>query len=86
MSKQHKISADVRADIIRRVKEEGVPVSQAATEHGVHESTIYNWLGGGAKGAPSWSEFARIRREKEELLKIVGELTVQLSVTQKKSW
>jgi len=38
----HKISAEVKKDILKRVKEQGIPVSQAAKEHGVHESTIYN--------------------------------------------
>jgi transposase-like protein len=31
--KQHRIAADVKADILRRVKEEGISVAQAAKEH-----------------------------------------------------
>jgi len=84
MGKAHRIAADVKSDIIRRVKEEGVPVAQAASEHGIHETTIYGWLGKGAKGAPTWSEFNRLKKERDELLRLVGELTVQASVTQKK--
>ena len=84
--KTHRIAADVKADIIKRVKDEGVSVADAAKEHGVHESTIYNWLGTGASGAPSWSEFSRLKKERDELLRLVGELTVKLSTTQKKSW
>ena len=30
--KTHRIAADVKADIIRRIKEEGIPVAQAAKE------------------------------------------------------
>ena len=81
----HRIAADVKADIIRRIKEEGVPVAQAAKEHGIHETTIYGWMGAGAQGAPSWSEFARIQKQNRELLELVGELTLRLSVSQKKS-
>jgi transposase-like protein len=67
-NKGHKVSADVKSDIIRRIREEGVPVAQAAKEHGLHESTIYLWLGTGAQGAPTFSEFARIRfRYSQEL-------------------
>lgn len=86
MGKTYKIASEVKTDIIRRIKEEGIPVAQAAKEHGLHESTIYTWLGKGAKGSPSWSEFSRLKRERDELLKLVGELTVKNSIAQKKSW
>ncbi len=84
MGKKHRIAPDVKADIVRRIKEEGVPVSQAAKEHGVHETTIYGWIGAGAQGAPSWSEFAKIQKQNRELLALVGELTLRLSAEQKK--
>lgn len=80
----HKIAPEVKADILRRVKDEGVSVAQAAQDHGIHESTIYNWLGAGVKGAPSWADVARLQKQNRELLAIVGELTVRLSAAQKK--
>lgn len=86
MSKKYKIAPDIRADIIRRVKEEGVSVAQAAKDHGVSETSVYAWLGDGAKGAPTWTEFSKLKRERDEFLRIIGELTVNLSATQKKSW
>ena len=82
--KRYKIAPEVKADIIRRVKEEGVPVSQAAKEHGIHETTIYGWIGAGAQGAPSWSEFSKLQRQNRELFALIGELTVRLSETQKR--
>jgi len=82
--KRFRTSPEVKADIIRRVKEEGIPVSQAAKEHGVHETTIYAWIGAGAQGAPSWSEFSKLKKQNRELFALVGELTVRLSETQKK--
>jgi transposase-like protein len=83
--KGHRIAKEVRTDIIRRVKEEGVSVAQAAKDHGIHETTIYGWLGAGAVGAPSWSEFIRLQKQNRELFEVVGELTVKLSSAQKKS-
>lgn len=80
----HRIAADVKADIIRRIKEEGIPVSQAAKDHGLHESTIYNWLGAGIKGTPSWADMAKLQKQSKELLELVGELTLRLSSAQKK--
>lgn len=83
--KAHRIAAEVKTDIIRRIKEEGIPVAQAAKEHGIHETTIYGWMGAGAQGAPSWSEFARIQKQNRELLELVGELTLRLTMAQKKN-
>lgn len=82
--KIHRIANEVKADIIRRIKEEGIPVAQAAKEHGIHETTIYGWMGAGIQGAPSWSEFAKIQKQNKELLELVGELTLRLSAAQKK--
>ncbi len=83
--KGHRIANEVKADIIRRVKEEGVSVSQAAKDHGISTATIYTWLGTGATGTPSWGEFSRLQKQNRELFEVVGELTVQLSAAKKKS-
>ncbi len=84
MSIKYKVSAEVKVDILKRIKEEGVSVQQAAADHGVGESTIYKWLGKGIEAAPSWSEFNRIHRQNNELVTMIGELTIRLSGTQKK--
>jgi hypothetical protein len=51
----------------------------------VSEATVYGWLGRGVKSAPSISELVRLKRQNEELLALVGELTLQMSRAQKKS-
>lgn len=83
--KSHRIAPNVKADILRRVKEEGISVSQAAKDHGVSEATIYIWLGATVKGAPSWADIARLQKQNKELFEVIGELTVRLSGAQKKS-
>lgn len=85
MKKNYRIAPDIREQILKRIKEEGASVSQAAKDHGIHEATIYNWLGKGAHGAPSWIEFAKLKRENKALLELVGEVTLKLSESQKKS-
>jgi len=47
MNKKHRVADELKQQIIRRIKEEGVSVAQAAQEHGVSVKAIYNWL---AKG------------------------------------
>jgi transposase-like protein len=85
MKKHHSISPEVKEQILQRIKNEGVPVSQAAKEHGLHESTIYAWLSKGLKSIPTMSELVRLKRQNEELLALVGELTLKMSQAQKKS-
>ena len=82
--KSYRVPPEVKADILKRVKEEGISVTQAAKDHGLHQTTIYNWLGAGVHGAPSWSEFAKIQKQNKELFALIGELTVRLSETQKR--
>ena len=85
MKKKYRIAPEVREQILKRIKEEGVSVAVAAKDAGLHETTIYGWLGKGAESAPSWSEFAKLRRENKALLELVGQVTLQLSESQKKN-
>ncbi len=84
MKKTYKIAQDVKEQIIKRVREEGVPVANAAKEHGVSEAAIYRWLGHGAETG-STAELLRLKRDKKSLLELVGEMTLKLSESQKKS-
>lgn len=84
MKKQFKISKEIKEQILKRIKEEGVSVSKAAEEHGIHTSTIYAWLSKGIKAQPSIKEHLKLQKEKKELLALVGELTIKLSQAQKK--
>lgn len=83
-TKRHRISPEVKEQILRRIKEEGVPVKQAASEHGISDQAIYDWLAKGAEGAPSIGECVKLKRENQELLRLIGALTLQLSSGQKK--
>lgn len=82
--KKYRIAKDVKEQIINRIKNEGISVSQAAKEHGISDTSIYGWLGSKAQGIPSVLEMARLRRENEELLRLVGKITFTLSEAQKK--
>jgi len=82
--KKYRIAPEVKEQIINRIKNEGVSVAQAAKEHGIHDSTIYTWIGAKAQSGPSVLEIAKLKKENEELLKLVGLMTLKLSETQKK--
>lgn len=85
MKKAFKISSEIKELILKRVKEEGLPVAKVAEEHGVSTATIYGWLGKTIKAQPSWKEFSGLQKQNRELLALVGELTVNLSQAKKKN-
>lgn len=84
-NKKFRVAQEVREQILKRIKEDGVTVVQAAEEHGISTHTIYRWLTKGASNNPSWSEVAKLKKENKALLELVGEITVKLSQAQKKS-
>ena len=81
----HRISSEVKEQILKRIKDEGISVIQASQEHGISTNTIYSWLSRGVTQNASWQEVVKLRKENHELLAIVGELTVKLSAAQKKN-
>jgi len=59
----YRVSPEVKADILKRIKEQGIPVSQVAQEHGVSTKTIYTWLGKGVEGQPTIGELVKLKWE-----------------------
>lgn len=78
------VSKEVKEQIIRRIREEGLPVSQVAQEHGLHPRVIYSWISRGVTSPPSVLEVARLKRENQALKELIGELTLEMSLTKKK--
>lgn len=81
---KHKTSREVREQIIKRIKEQGVSVAQAAEEHGLSTQTIYGWIAKGVTAPPSVIEVSKLKRENQTLHEIIGRLTVKLSLAEKK--
>ncbi len=79
-----KIAPEIKEQIINRIKNEGVTVVQAAKDHGISENTIYAWITKKIDGGPTISENLKLKREVDQLYKLVGEMTLKLSETQKK--
>ena len=82
--KKFRIAPDVKAQIISRIKNDGVSVAQAAKDAGVSDASIYTWLGKKVEGGPSVLEIAKLRKENAQLLQLIGEITLKLSESQKK--
>jgi len=86
MPKGHRlVSKDVKEQILKRIKEDGLPVSQVAQEHGIKPRAIYQWIQRGVNSPPSVLEVAKLRRENQALKELIGELTLEMSVAKKKA-
>ena len=85
MSKSQPVPADVKRQILDRIKEGGVSISQAAEEHGLSSRTIYGWLSKGATSAPSWLELNKLKRENAALKELLGRVMLEIELSKKKS-
>jgi transposase-like protein len=86
MPKRHVIRPDVKVQILKRLKEDGIPVATLADEHGISTKTIYNWLSRGAtNNQPSLLAYAKLKKENQQLKELVGNLTLFLDKEKKKT-
>ena len=84
MGSYKRIPKEIKDEILARLKG-GSKVPELAKEYGVSEKSIYNWLASGVRGEISPLEYARLKRERDDLLKLVGNLTLQVE-KRKKKW
>lgn len=85
MSKNsYQVSREIKEQILSRIKNDGISVTQAAEDHGVKAKTIYYWLGTKAKGTVTLLEHNKLKKENQQLKEIIGDLTIKMSVEAKK--
>jgi len=77
------IPKEIKEQILRRIKEEGITVSQAASDAGISSKTIYNWMRSKTLSDGSILEISRLKRENRELAEIIGRLTHDLTRSKK---
>jgi hypothetical protein len=73
-----------KKEIIHRVQENGARVPDLSKEFGVYSKTIYNLLGRQANKAGALIELAKVKRENEALLTIIGQLVADSKLGKKK--
>jgi transposase-like protein len=78
------IPKEKKEQILLRIKDEGITVSQAASEYGISTKTIYNWMRSSTIVDHSTLEINKLKRENKALAELVGFLTLDLERTKKK--
>ena len=77
------LTQEQREEITTRVKEKGERVADLAKEYGVVPRTIYNLLRRSGQNSGALLELAKLKRERDALLKIVGQLIVDQKLGKK---
>lgn len=86
MKKNQTVPKEVKDQIIERIRNEGKSVSSIAKEHGIPATTVFSWLKRRTENPQYYKELMKLRKEKQALMGIIGELTVRLSSTEKKEF
>ena len=76
------IAKERKAEIIQKIKEEGLAVSQASELYKVSTKAIYGWLSNNVSNA-STLEVNRLRKEIAQLYTIIGKITAELKTAKK---
>ncbi len=79
------IPAEIKEQILSRIKNDGVTPAQAARDAGISDNTVYGWLAKTVTGKNSAIEVAQLKRELQAAYELIGKLTTELQVFKKKN-
>jgi len=78
------VSKEVKEEILLKVKA-GEPVAALAKQYGISDKAIYNWIGGRTTKKVSWLDYAKLKRENQQLKEIIGVLSLEVEKSKKKT-
>ena len=84
MSGFKRISSEIKAEVLTRAKA-GTAVAELSKQYAISTKTMYHWLSAEVNGGISQLEITKLRRQNEELLKMIGLLTLEKNQLKKKA-
>lgn len=72
MGNRSRISAEIKEQILHRIRTEGVTATQAAKEHGISTPPVYAWLRRTTVLPSNLLQINKLRRENDELKRLLG--------------
>ena len=74
------IPKEIHDEVVAKIKA-GSKVADMATTYGISTKTIYHWLNADSNGEETVSlvKYSKLKRENEELKRIIGKLTLDMS-------
>lgn len=79
------VPKEIKDEILQKVKD-GQKVSELASVYGIRSRTIYQWLARSVVPQTTLVEYNRLKRENEELKKIIGIMALDLQLEKKESY
>jgi len=77
------IPKEIKIEVISKVKS-GEKVTDLAKQYGISDNTIYNWLHKETGDQiVSVVQYNKLKRENEELKRLIGEISLKLSLGEK---
>lgn len=80
-----KVPIQTKEEILLKIKN-GAAVAETADQYGISSKTIYAWLRNQVKPEISVIEFNRLKRDNEELKRIIGIITLELEREKKNNY
>ena len=77
MNKYRRVPAELKEQILHRIRTEGISAAQAAREHGVSNPTIYSWLSASVEMPANILQMNKLRRENEDLKRLLGQVLLE---------
>lgn len=72
-----RVPVETKREVLEKIKS-GMTVAQAAQTYAISSKTIYAWIANETKPQVSILEVNRLRRENEELKRIIGIITLEM--------
>lgn len=72
-----RVPDETKREILEKIKS-GTTVTQTANQYGISAKTIYGWIANETRSAISIVEYNRLKRENEELKRIIGLITLEM--------
>lgn len=74
-----RIPKEIKEEVLSKVRA-GEKVIELAEIYGISSKTIYTWLrADSGEETISWVKYSKLKRENEELKRIIGRLTLEMS-------
>lgn len=71
-----RVPTETKQEILSKVKT-GLSVTEVAKQYAISTNTIYNWLSSETRPAVSILEYNKLKKENEELKRIIGIVTLE---------